>query len=461
MRVLVYGYGWSGKSMLEFLEDCNARKERDVIFDVSVYDAQVSPFIRDTRYKRRLEDILSGEVDFIFVCIFNTEKAQKVALELEEYGIVKEKIKHINNYFYANDLQEHLASYANADFVKMWEADSFSNLTFNHLISDSANNREKEIAYSEFYFIDTMKNGLSDDLLNEEKKLMEYYVDKEVEFPILGVTYSLGRCGTTVMTQWLASLGISDYPMNYLKPYIYTPLNGFRHIMLLKRYFDIKNVEHIEFKSEFGVTKNLYDLLEFNGSRMDANSYNCSEVSLTMEQLEKVKALYAGICDITQNALSVKLMPQDIVILEKICNKGVYIVLDRDIYTHTLALLNLYRHREMPLIYYSAFADERISFDENPLLYTAITLKNARAYREKILSKIEERRKIRVTYEEFCRNPKALFDRIMVAFNEVGFNLKTPYKGAEQFTISPRTPDEESRKIIDSVFYSNQYDKVF
>lgn len=451
MKILIYGYGWVGKSMLEFLEDQN-QEYGERKFDVFVYSDQFSPFIRDDRAIRKLEIGLE-DVDIVFICVAKWEIAYKLYLDLVQSGISSEKIKYIDNYLYSCSVKPFL-QYSINDFINMWKKDNFLNITFNQLIKVSSQHIGK-IYYKAEYF-NQMRHSLFDDRIEGEKKLAEYYKDYPVKFPVVGISYVLGRCGTTLMTQWLASLGIIEYATNFMQPYVDTPLVGFRNYMLFKKHFNI-GFNSVEFESNFGSTRGMFNLLEFSWSELSGEEYKNHDFDFLETKVDYTRSLCAGFCDVAQKPFVFKASPQDVYIMEKALKKrAIYIVLKRDIYTHTLALVNLYRHfgfANNSLCYYAQFAGKEVSFDKEPILYAAITLKNAIAYQEKILNNVEESRKIKVSYEEFCNNPKALFEKIICCFKECGYDLgRCEYNGVSNFTISPRVVDVETKNIVDSVF---------
>lgn len=453
LDVLIYGYGWVGRSLLEFLEDRNA--ESNGKFNVSVFDENFSPFVRDNRVTRNLDKEVQ-RVDIIFVCMSDYQKACEIYSKLLKMGFDAKKIKHVSSYSYFNDAKGTLDKYNNDELIKLWKEAPFDNHVFNQLLDSCV--CDVDVYYNQEHFF-KMKHSLNNDLEKEEKDLMRYYRNYEIQFPILGVSYALGRCGTTLMTQWLASLKIFEYPTNFLKPYLNTPLVGFRNYIYFKKFFGIESQE-IEFKSDFGNTRKLFDALEFSCSTLSGKEYENLDCSFLDSKLQGAKSLCAGIVDIVQKPLGVKVSPQDIYIIESFFDRAIYIVLERDIYTHTLALVNLYRNFSFDnsLYYYSRFAHKDVQFDRDPVLYAAITLKNAITYREKILAKVDEKRKIRISYEAFCENPKKLFDQIIVACNSVGYFPDIQYLGVENFTISPRVADKQTIEIVNSVFNSDKYD---
>jgi hypothetical protein len=71
---------------------------------------------------------------------------------------------------------------------------------------------------------------------------------------------------------------------------------------------------------------------------------------------------------------------------------------------------------------------------------------------EKGLDQIDISRRLQVSYEEFCLNPKHVFYQILDKLAQQGCNVDRNYLGAEQFqsTNQIRLPKEEYEKIINA-----------
>ena len=454
-KILIYGYGWAGKSMLEFFSARNLRGGG--VFAVDVYDANFSPFIRDSRALRSLA--APNGYDFILVCITNDSAATSVRDSLIAQGVAPDKVKHINAYGYTTEYESQFYAYGNQEILNKLKDDTFEQKTFASFINKHITNSIECQEHYAFKFNYSLQHALHDDSVELELQLVDFYKTQSDKFPSIGVISSLGRSGSTLMTQWLASLEISCYPTNFLKPYINnTPIVGFKNAFMLAQAFQM-NVKN-PYMSDFGGTKELFDLYEYSPVINIAGDclFQPDNVHVSIDIIRYIQATYRAIMDIAQKPLSNKILSFEVGVLEKAFTNTLYLVLSRDIYTHTLALVNLYNHHFSALYYFKLYAPKNLDFAKEPLIYAAATLKNALAHRDRVLQNVPESRKIHISYEDFCRNPKALFATLLEHLAALGYTPPdTAYKGVESFTISPRNPSDEERKVIDSVFANDAY----
>lgn len=89
-KVLIYGFGWSGKSALEFFEAAG--------FECKVIDDNLKlRWKLESRFLTK-EQAFVMDFDLYLVCIIQDDIAQSVALTLQEQGIPKEKIRFFQTY---------------------------------------------------------------------------------------------------------------------------------------------------------------------------------------------------------------------------------------------------------------------------------------------------------------------------------------------------------------------------
>lgn len=426
-------------------------------FVVDVYDANFSPFIRDSRALRSLDNL--AQYDYILVCIVDDSAATSVRDSLIAQNVARSKIKHITHYGYTTEYESQFYSYDNQEILNRLANDSFETTTFSQFLDSQIVQQRDGLAFCDFEFKRILRYALHNDAQELESKLIEHYKTQPDRFPIISIAYSLGRSGTTLMTQWLASLGISCYPTNLFKPYFDTPIMGFKTMQAIMQTLQA-NVKN-PYTSDFGATEEMFDVLEYAPtSRITGDNLLRFDVAshVSAASLQHLAATYRAIMDTYQKPFSIKVMPLEIEILEKAFANTLHLVLARDIYTHTLALVNLYNHHLSTLYYYKIYAPKNLDFTKEPLVYAAATLKNALAHRDRVLRDVPESRKIYVSYEDFCRNPKALFETLLKRLAALGYTPPdTTYKGVDRFTISPRNPSKEERAIIDSVFANDSY----
>lgn len=434
------------------------------LFKLFVFDANPSPFISDSRFIQKLSSRILDTFDIILVCITDADVARSVRDDLIAKGVESRKILRMEHYKYRVEHADLFENVSNDEIIDMLLHDSFDERRLSTFISDTipAQNNDE---FSVFEFLSPMRHLLYDDVSDMEERLAASYAQKNNPFPIIGVSYALGRSGTTVLTQYLASLNLTCYPTNFLKPYFYTPLVGFKHYAAMLRAWNITFDPNDDknYLSDFGDTERLFDVMEYSvSSAILGRKFYSFEIDkyCSAHLLKRIYSIYCGIMDICKKPLSCKIAPQEIQVLEKIFDNTLYLVLERDIYTHTLALRNLYNHRYHDvdsLDYYRSFAPKGMDFYHNPLVYAAVTLKNARLFRAKILENVPMNRKIYISYEEFCLNPKALFDKICAHLSNMGYDIELPYRGKQSFVISPRHPSSDEIRIIDDVFADDTY----
>lgn len=425
-------------------------------FDISVFDENLSPFCIDERVIKNLNEIDMSGFHFVFVCVSDKEVALKVKDKLSSMGVREEQIRWVRNYFYHNRIYKTLE--CDKGYVDQWQSGDFENLEFNEMLERC---KDDFVGYSHYYFIKNFKYSLTDTMETGERDILKYNLDKAIKQPLIAIAFSLGRSGTTLMSQWLASLRLFAYPPNLLQTNHYTPLMNFAYYKNLVSNFSVTSSS--DFTSDFGNTRGIFSEYEFLFSDffIGTNLTNFNIGDLTEEILQDAKAYFASFGDILQKPLSMKVRPQGVEFCEKICNDVLYIVLKRDIYTHVLALVNMYNSFSLPMSGYSEFNKSKVEFQKEPIRYAAITLKNALILRERNLKQVSNDRKIEISYEDFCKNPKELYDKLLKQLSKMGYSYDLDYKGIESFKVSDRKADKETIKIVDEVFANDAYNIDF
>ncbi|WP_297813845.1 hypothetical protein [uncultured Helicobacter sp.] len=100
MKVLIYGYGWSGQSALSLFGALG--------FECYVVDEKLdTDTIVDKRFIA-LKEALSQSFDLILVCIVNEEVAREVAKKLYKQGISKDRVRYFQTYSYQEKMSRML-----------------------------------------------------------------------------------------------------------------------------------------------------------------------------------------------------------------------------------------------------------------------------------------------------------------------------------------------------------------
>lgn len=100
MKVLIYGYGWSGQSALSLFGALG--------FECYVVDEKLDT---DTILDKRFiapKEALSQSFDLVLVCIVDEKVAREVAEKLYKQGIPKDKIKYFQTYHYQEKMSKML-----------------------------------------------------------------------------------------------------------------------------------------------------------------------------------------------------------------------------------------------------------------------------------------------------------------------------------------------------------------
>jgi len=188
-------------------------------------------------------------------------------------------------------------------------------------------------------FLENLLSDVNDSLwLSEKQELGKI----RPEFPMI---FIMGphRSGTTLMLQWLASLGSIAYPTNLLSRFYGAPIVGSKIQLLLtdKRYsyrdelkfFDQKVV----FSSQNGKTTGALSPNEFWYFWRRFFSVEDSVRYSTQELLEKIdvdsfRSELLGISDVFQKPLALKgmMLNYNIDFLDKVFNKAIFICMKRD-----------------------------------------------------------------------------------------------------------------------------------
>lgn len=264
------------------------------------------------------------------------------------------------------------------------------------------------------------------------------------------------------MSQWLASLGLFAYPLNVLKINPYTPIMNFAYYKAIEDYFKVSSTS--DFTSDFGNTDGIFSEFEFclGSYLMGGNLYKFdTKKQMNNQLISDARSYISNFVDILKKPLSMKVGPQAIEFYETIYGNTFYIVLKRDIYTHVLALVNMYKSFCLPMMGYSEFNQSDVEFEKEPIKYAAITLKNAIALRERNLQNISDDRQVVISYEDFCNNPKALYDEMIEKLSKMGYSYPKEYNGVKSFNISPMIADSKTIEIVDSIFNDDRYNIDF
>jgi len=313
------------------------------------------------------------------------------------------------------------------------------------------------------------KNPKLETLLAEINSLLhpvEEQLSSQFQQPQNPVILIVGgpRAGTTLMMQWLAASGAFSYPSNLLSRFYGAPCIGAKiQLLLTSEEYDFKGEfkdfkERISFSSDLGKTQGVLSPNDFwyFWRRFIPNK---TPRYLTNEELEQVdgKGLVAEVAAIESVfqkpfAMKAMILEQNIPFLSSLFNKVLFIHIKRHPFFNIQSLLE---SRE------KFFGDRRKWYSIKPKEYS--WLKNldpieqvaGQVYFKNLaidegLAKISENRYVTITYDEFCKNPKRLWQELTQKLKTQGCNIPSVYDGPDSFVPADkvRLKDEEVEKIV-------------
>lgn len=285
-------------------------------------------------------------------------------------------------------------------------------------------------------------------LWSVEEKLLK---GSSPSFPVVFIV-GAHRSGSTLMMQWLASTGVFSYPTNLLSRFYNAPIIGAKIQLLLsdERYNfrdELKDFSsNVDFNSENGKTKGAlapnefwYFWRRFLPFPNDLDFMATKEL-LKASDTKTMIAEFAGMMDVFQKPMALKAMilNYNIDFLDQLFEKAIFIHIKREPLTNIASALDA-RKRQLGSIdkWYSFKIPE---YDElrklNPYEQVAGQVHYINKAVEKGLARVAGHKKMTVNYEDFCENPKAVYDVLCENLKANGFSVSEPYRGQEKFELS-------------------------
>jgi hypothetical protein len=315
------------------------------------------------------------------------------------------------------------------------------------------------------------RNTNLEELLTEINSLLKNVEEKAVkkfrkpQFPVLLV---LGgpRSGSTLMMQWIASLGTFSYPTNLLSRFYEAPYIGAKiQLLLTHPDYNFKN-EILDFNSNCSFSSNLgktEGALEPNDfwyfwRRFIPNKLP-RYLNKSEEQTVRKKNLLAEIAAIEHVfkkpfAMKGMILEQNIPFLASIFEKIVFLNLRRHPFFNIQSLL------ESRLKFFGDITkwysirpkqyNELIKLDPIKQVAGQVYYKNMAV---KVgLSKIDRTKYLNVDYEKFCENPQLFFNKIREKYQEQGEMVKWEYNGPERYNSANkvRLNSHDVKQVIEA-----------
>ena len=120
MKVLIYGYGWSGKSALALCEKIG--------FECFVVDDALDIHLTQDRHFITKEDITGMEFDIVLVCTTHEDYCLQIVAGLQSFQCNKNKIKWFNTHIFRDKMEFLVHKYfgETKEVLKQWLEDSFA-----------------------------------------------------------------------------------------------------------------------------------------------------------------------------------------------------------------------------------------------------------------------------------------------------------------------------------------------
>jgi hypothetical protein len=305
---------------------------------------------------------------------------------------------------------------------------------------------------------------INNDLWNTEEKLLNI---KEPGFPLIFIMGS-HRSGTTLMLQWLASLGFA-YPTNIMSRFYRSPIIASKIQRLLTdeeyNYRDeIRDFNSsIDFSSENGKTKGALAPNEFWYFWRRFLPFKELDYLPTEELFEKVdidtlKSEFAGIVDVFKKPFALKgmILNYNIDFLNKVFEKAIFIYTKRDPLTNIESALKASEQQLGSITeWYSFKIPEYEELKKlNPYEQVTGQIYYINKAIESGLKNVNKDRKMTVNYEDFCENPKIFFKELKEKLKNQGYDLKSEYNGKNSFDITRKRVDDENILEAYKKFYT-------
>ena len=299
--------------------------------------------------------------------------------------------------------------------------------------------------------LESLLKEVNSDLSIAESSLIEN-VDKTMKMPLIIVMGPM-RSGTTLFMQWLANTGVVGYPTNLLSRFYQAPILGAKiQLLLTDQQYNFRDeleefAQQAEYKSENGKTKGVLAPNEFwyfwrrflaDPSR---DVWSNEELQQTMD-VATMKSELIGMMDVFQKPFLAKgmLFNYNISFLDSILDKVIFVHVKRDPVANVASVLDA-RKRQLgsESEWYSFKIPEYEQLkDLNSIDQAAGQVYFINRAITNGLAEVSGPRKLVVQYEDFCSNPKGIYEQLMGKLDVI--NSTQIYSGEKQFS---KTRDSE------------------
>lgn len=310
----------------------------------------------------------------------------------------------------------------------------------------------------------------------QERKRKEF---KETKRPVIFVIGN-PRSGTTLILQWLASLGVFSYPSNVLNRFAYAPYIGalIQNMLFDKDYDpngDFKDIQsNINFDSDLGKSKGALATNEFQ--HFIRNYMHDSSIkyptALTKKEIKEFN--FNDFCrDLASIELALNrpfvtkgaMLQFNIIELYNAFKKSIFVFTKRDPFLNMQSIFLARKKYYNDYNTWWSVKPKEYEFLKDMDIYHQIAgqvyFTNKKI--EEDLENIPEENQLTFEYEKFCENPKYYFEEIKKKYAFWGYNISSEYAGPPSFTASNKLriskKDENKFREAYQYFSNKEYEK--
>ncbi len=270
--------------------------------------------------------------------------------------------------------------------------------------------------------------------------------------PVQPLTLVVGspRSGTTLVFQWLASLGCFSYPTNWLSRFWQAPYIGARLQRLLTdpeyqfghEFIELEQAS-FSFESSLGKTRGLLAPNEFwyfwRRFFPFKDVHYLSDDELSKVDVATFSAELAAIESALEKPLAMKAMiiNANIPFVNSTLDKVVFLYVKRHPFYNAQSLLDARRAFSGNLDDWYSFRPKQYPAlkDLDPINQVAGQIYYFNDEIERALSQIDENRCLQVDYENFCSDPAAIYAALRQKLRRQGLSIEEQYNGPANFEL--------------------------
>jgi hypothetical protein len=319
----------------------------------------------------------------------------------------------------------------------------------------------RQNAYQRNPSLENLINELNEILGPVEEQIISHY--NMPRYPVV-LIIGLPRGGSTLLMQWLAYTSHFAYPTNIMSRFYKAPAIGAKiQRLLTDQQYNFKNEltdieQRTPFTSDLGKTQGSLEPNEFWYfwrrfiPTVELRCLENNELDKVMDQ--QMLAELAAIEDVFNKPLLLKglMLELNLPFFSNLFDNVIFLYVKRDPFYNIQSLLEArvkyYGTREK---WYSIKPREYTDImNLSPIDQVAgqvfYTLKGIDAG----VRKLNPNRWLMVNYEQFCADPKRIFDRLLNRFSDQGYDFDWQYTGPDKFqhTNQVRLPESDVKKII-------------